>query len=52
MWVGEDGRILGSVTIGGCVDAEVMAEAEDVLSGRARSFCRWTSETRTPGRSG
>jgi xanthine dehydrogenase accessory factor len=33
MWVGEDGRILGSVTIGGCVDAEVMAEAEDVLSG-------------------
>ncbi len=33
MWVGEDGRILGSVTIGGCVDAEVMAEAEDVLKG-------------------
>lgn len=33
MWVGEDGRILGSVTIGGCVDAEVMAEAEGVLSG-------------------
>ena len=33
MWVGEDGRILGSVTIGGCVDAEVMAEAEDVLAG-------------------
>ena len=32
MWVGEDGRLLGSVTIGGCVDAEVMAEAEDVLS--------------------
>ncbi len=32
MWVGEDGRILGSVTIGGCVDAEVMAEAEDVLA--------------------
>lgn len=32
MWVGEGGRILGSVTIGGCVDAEVMAEAEDVLS--------------------
>ena len=34
MWVGEGGRILGSVTIGGCVDAEVMAEAEDVLAGR------------------
>jgi xanthine dehydrogenase accessory factor len=33
MWVGEGGRILGSVTIGGCVDAEVMAEAEKVLSG-------------------
>jgi xanthine dehydrogenase accessory factor len=33
MWVGEGGRILGSVTIGGCVDAEVMAEAESVLSG-------------------
>jgi xanthine dehydrogenase accessory factor len=32
MWVGEGGRILGSVTIGGCVDAEVMAEAEGVLS--------------------
>jgi xanthine dehydrogenase accessory factor len=32
MWVGEGGRLLGSVTIGGCVDAEVMAEAEDVLS--------------------
>jgi xanthine dehydrogenase accessory factor len=35
MWVGEDGRILGSVTIGGCVDAEVMAEAEGVLSASA-----------------
>jgi xanthine dehydrogenase accessory factor len=33
MWVGEGGRVLGSVTIGGCVDAEVMAEAENVLSG-------------------
>jgi xanthine dehydrogenase accessory factor len=32
MWVGEGGRVLGSVTIGGCVDAEVMAEAENVLS--------------------
>jgi len=31
MWVGEGGRILGSVTIGGCVDAQVMAEAEEVL---------------------
>jgi xanthine dehydrogenase accessory factor len=32
MWVGEGGRILGSVTIGGCVDAQVMAEAEEVLA--------------------
>ena len=52
MWVGEDGRILGSVTIGGCVDAEVMAEAEDVLRGRGRSSSPSTSGTRTPGRSG
>ena len=34
MWVGEGGRVLGSVTIGGCVDAEVMAQAEDVLAAR------------------
>src|SRR5438093_8289673 len=27
--------ILGSVTIGGCVDAEVMAQAEDVLAARS-----------------
>jgi xanthine dehydrogenase accessory factor len=32
MWVGEEGRILGSVTIGGCVDARVVAESERVLS--------------------
>ena len=31
MWVGEDGQVLGSVTIGGCVDARVLAEAEQVL---------------------
>lgn len=31
MWVGEEGRILGSVTIGGCVDARVIAESEKVL---------------------
>jgi len=35
MWVGEGGRILGSVTSGGCVDAQVLAEAEEVLSGAA-----------------
>src|SRR5689334_13100200 len=32
MWVGEEGRILGSVTIGGCVDARVIAEAETALA--------------------
>jgi xanthine dehydrogenase accessory factor len=32
MWVGEGGRVLGSVTIGGCVDARVVAEAEGVLA--------------------
>jgi xanthine dehydrogenase accessory factor len=32
MWVGEEGRILGSVTIGGCVDARVIAESEKVLA--------------------
>lgn len=32
MWVGEEGRILGSVTIGGCVDARVIADAETALA--------------------
>ena len=32
MLVGEGGAVLGSVTIGGCVDAQVIEEAEDVLS--------------------
>ncbi len=32
MWVAPDGSILGSVTIGGCVDAQVVREAESVLS--------------------
>jgi xanthine dehydrogenase accessory factor len=31
MWVGEGGQMLGSVTIGGCVDARVIEHAEDVL---------------------
>src|SRR6266536_1546384 len=30
--VGDGGRILGSVTIGGCVDAQVIEEAASVLS--------------------
>jgi xanthine dehydrogenase accessory factor len=37
MWVGEAGRILGSVTIGGCVDARVIEESEAALAaGRQR----------------
>ena len=32
MWVGADGAILGSVTIGGCVDARVIEEASRVLA--------------------
>ena len=32
MVVGEGGAILGSVTIGGCVDAQVIEQAEDVLA--------------------
>src|SRR5881296_2935286 len=32
MLVGEGGSVLGSVTIGGCVDAQVIEQTEDVLS--------------------
>lgn len=32
MLVGEGGAILGSVTIGGCVDAQVIEHAEGVLT--------------------
>jgi xanthine dehydrogenase accessory factor len=32
MFVGEGGRILGSVTIGGCVDARVIQEAEAIMT--------------------
>jgi xanthine dehydrogenase accessory factor len=35
MLVGEGGRVLGSVTIGGCVDAQVIEEAADVLGANA-----------------
>ena len=34
MWVGEGGQMLGSVTIGGCVDAQVIEHAEGVLATR------------------
>ena len=32
MFVGDDGKIFGSVTIGGCVDARVLEHAAEVLS--------------------
>ena len=35
MLVGEGGRVLGSVTIGGCVDAQVIEESESVLGENA-----------------
>src|SRR5437867_11969793 len=35
MVVGAGGRILGSVTIGGCVDAQVIEESADVLDRNA-----------------
>lgn len=38
MWVGESGSILGSVTIGGCVDAEVLRAAPEVLAASSPSL--------------
>jgi xanthine dehydrogenase accessory factor len=38
MWVGEGGRILGSVTIGGCVDARVIEESERALAQGKRAL--------------
>src|SRR5262245_50333957 len=35
MVVGEGGRVLGSVTIGGCVDAQVIEQSADVLGTNA-----------------
>jgi xanthine dehydrogenase accessory factor len=32
MWVDESGRILGSVTIGGCVDARIIEESAEVIA--------------------
>src|SRR5512147_1606505 len=32
MWVGEYGSIIGSVTIGGCVDARVIEESGRILA--------------------
>jgi xanthine dehydrogenase accessory factor len=36
MWVGASGRILGGVTIGGCIDARVIEAADDVVKNRQR----------------
>jgi xanthine dehydrogenase accessory factor len=36
MFVGDDGAIFGSVTIGGCVDARVIEQAAEVLSASSR----------------
>src|SRR5262245_65636438 len=32
MWVSAQGRILGAVTIGGCVDAQVIEESEKAIA--------------------
>src|SRR5438445_10514090 len=32
MWVSDEGAVLGSVTIGGCVDARVVERAQDVVT--------------------
>ena len=38
MWVGASGRILGGVTIGGCVDARVIEAADDVVKSGRRAL--------------
>jgi len=38
MWVGASGRILGAVTIGGCVDARVIEAADEVIKTRRRTL--------------
>lgn len=38
MWVGERGRILGAVTIGGCVDERVIEESEESLASCSPRF--------------
>jgi xanthine dehydrogenase accessory factor len=40
MWVDAEGRILGSVTIGGCVDARVIEESERVIAEGVTSLVR------------
>ena len=38
MWVDDEGRLVGSVTIGGCVDARVIEESTRVIASRAASL--------------
>ena len=52
MLVGEGGRILGSVTIGGCVDAQVIEEAASVIARTRPGSSSSTWATRRRGRSG
>lgn len=39
MWIGEGGRVLGAVTLGGCVDARVILESEEALATGAPRLC-------------
>jgi len=42
MWVSEDGALLGSVTIGGCVDSRVIERAEAVVTSGRPELLRMT----------
>ena len=42
MWVADDGTLLGSVTIGGCVDARVIERAEHVIASGTSELLRMT----------
>jgi xanthine dehydrogenase accessory factor len=42
MWVAEDGSIVGSVTIGGCVDARVIEQADGVIASGKPELLRMT----------
>src|SRR5881296_3886321 len=52
MLVGEGGSVLGSVTIGGCVDAQVIEQTEDVLNTNRPRLLELNLATRRRGRSG
>ena len=42
MWISEDGALLGSVTIGGCVDTRVIERAEEVIASGRPELLRMT----------